>query len=93
MIAINPWRGLITTIIISSSATTTTTTTTITIFKRLFCGKDQHSIPALIENDKVYADPLSKAKLLNDYFVHNAPESVPDDFALPPMRYSMHLAI
>ncbi len=57
-------------------------------------GISQSSIPALIENDQIYSDALSKATLLNVFFTANSClEPPPAGFALRPLLFKSDLGI
>jgi hypothetical protein len=58
------------------------------ISKRLYRGKCNLGIPAVIENGVCYADSKLKADIFNDYYASNSSLGEPSDgFALPPLWF------
>lgn len=56
--------------------------------KHFFLGKSQFGAPAILDNNKVYATPLDKATLFNNFFADNSTLPQPElGFALPPLLY------
>ncbi len=56
--------------------------------KHFFLGKSQIGVPAILDNDNVYATPIDKAALFNIFFADNSTlPQLEHGFALPPLLY------